>query len=100
MMHGKTALKFIILSFWLAILQISCKYLLVKVGSVTTWLSVTHIVNEYAIYRHQAINSIEHTEYELLNPITLAEQLSTSRETVNSAMKRLCKIVYCRSVCA
>jgi hypothetical protein len=51
------------------------------------------IVYEYSIYSHQAINSVEHREYELLNPITLAEQLSTAREMINNAMKRLCKIV-------
>jgi hypothetical protein len=55
--------------------------------------NVPHMVYEYSIYRHQAINSVEHREYELLNPITLAEQLSTARETINNAMKRLCKIV-------
>jgi len=55
--------------------------------------NVPHIVYEYSICSHQAINSAEHREYELLNPITLAEQLSTARETINSAMKRLCKIV-------
>jgi len=75
-------------------LQISCKYLLVKAGSVTTWLMYhISIVYEYSIYSHQAINSAEHREYELLNPITLAEQLSTARETINNVMKRLCKIV-------
>jgi hypothetical protein len=50
-----------------------------------------HIVYEYSVYSHQPINSVGRREYELLNPITLAEQLST--ETINNAMKRLCKIV-------
>jgi hypothetical protein len=55
--------------------------------------NVPHVVYEYSICSHQAINSAEHREYELLNPITLGEQLSTARETINSAMKRLCNIV-------
>jgi transcription initiation factor TFIIIB Brf1 subunit/transcription initiation factor TFIIB len=55
--------------------------------------NVLHIVYEYSIYSHQAINSVEHREYELLNLITLAQQLRTARETINNAVKRLCKIV-------
>jgi len=55
--------------------------------------NVAHIVYEYSIYSHQAINSVEYSEYELLSPITLAGQLRTARETINNAMKRLYKIV-------
>jgi hypothetical protein len=55
--------------------------------------NVPHIVHEYSIYSHQAINSVGHREYELLNPIALAQQLSTARGVINNAMKRLCKIV-------
>jgi len=55
--------------------------------------NVTLIVYEYSTCSHQAINSVEHREYELLNPITLAGQLKTARETINNAMKRPSKIV-------
>jgi len=55
--------------------------------------NVPHIVYEYSICSHQAINSVEHIEYELLNPITLAGQLRTARETINNAMKRPSTIV-------
>jgi division protein CdvB (Snf7/Vps24/ESCRT-III family) len=55
--------------------------------------NLPHIVHEYSAYSHQAINSIEHGEYEFINPITLAKQLSTARARINGVMKRLCKIV-------